>query len=128
MPITDLSELLRSMEPIRRPGEFVFVGDASLPPEIQIEASVREAEGPSTVIARSDADRLGLQYDFVAAWLTLTVHSSLEAVGLTAAISAALTSERISCNVIAGMRHDHLLVPVDAVDAALAALRDLSMS
>ena len=126
MPITDLAQLLQSMEPIRREGEFVFVASGSLPADVQIEASVREDEGPSFVIARRDADRLGLQYDFVAAWIMLTVHSSLEAVGLTAAISAALTQESISCNVIAGLRHDHLLVPVDATEAALAALRRLS--
>jgi hypothetical protein len=126
MPISDLDELLRSMKPTLRSGEFVFVDATSLPSGFPVEASVREAEGPSAVIARGDADRLGLHYDFVAAWITLTVHSALDAVGLTAAVSTALTNEGISCNVIAGLRHDHVLVPLDAVSAALLALRRLA--
>ncbi len=126
MPITDLDVLLRSMEPTRRAGEYVFVAAASLPPGIVVEASVREDEGPSFVIARGDADRLAIGYDFVAAWITLTVESSLDAVGLSAAVSTELTRAGISCNIIAGVRHDHLLVPLDAADSALVALRRLS--
>lgn len=60
-----------------------------------------------------------------AAWLTLTVHSSLEAVGLTAAFSAALGEAGISCNVLAGFHHDHILVPWALRDAAVATLRGL---
>ena len=63
---------------------------------------------------------------FPSAWLTLTVHSSLAAVGLTAAFAAALASGAIPANVLAGLRHDHLLVPVDRADDAIAALRALA--
>lgn len=126
MAISDLDELLRSMEPVRREGEFVFVGAGTLPPDVAVAASVQEPEGPSSVISRDDADRLGLPYDFVAAWITLTVHSALDAVGLTAAVSTALADAGISCNVIAGLRHDHLLVPVGDADVALATLRGLT--
>jgi hypothetical protein len=122
MAISDLSDLLRSLQPTVRPGEFVFVGVGELPADVTIEASVHEAEGPSSVISRGDADRLGLDYTFVAAWISLTVHSALDAVGLTAAVSTALASNGISCNVIAGLRHDHLLVPVEDAGRALEVL------
>ena len=56
------------------------------------------------------------------AWLTLEVHSSLESVGLTAAVSARLAARGIACNVIAGYHHDHLLVPVARADDAIEAL------
>ena len=125
-PVSDLDELIRSMEPHRREGEFVFVDADSLPAIVTIEASVREDEGPSMVIARRDADRMGLAYGFVAAWITLRVHSALDAVGLTAAVSSALADGGISCNMIAGLRHDHALVPVDRADDALAILRRLA--
>jgi hypothetical protein len=65
-------------------------------------------------------------YDFVAAWITLQVRSALDGVGLTAAASRRLGEHGISCNVIAGYHHDHLLVPEDRVADALAALEDLA--
>jgi hypothetical protein len=118
----DLATLLATMEPRLRPGEFVYaVGEVD-----GAEALVREQEGVSVVLERGRADELGLAYDFVAAWITLSVHSALEAVGLTAAVAAALTEAGISCNVIAGYHHDHLLVPADRADEAVAVLRGLS--
>jgi hypothetical protein len=114
------------MEPRRLEGEYVFVTvDAEVPGLVTL-ATVQEVEGLSCVVARSDADRHGLAYDFVAAWISLTVTSALEAVGLTAAISAALAAEDISCNVIAGRYHDHLLVPHDRAADALDTLRRLA--
>jgi hypothetical protein len=76
----------------------------------------------SIVVSQQDADDLGLEYEFVAAWIVLRVHSALDAVGLTAAVSSRLAEDGISCNVIAGLRHDHLLVPVDRARDALQAL------
>lgn len=75
---------------------------------------------------QEQADRAGLAYDFVAAWITLRVHSALHAVGLTATVSTALAAGGISCNVVAGHHHDHLLVPVDRAHDALLILRELS--
>jgi len=83
-------------------------------------------KGFSYVLERDDADRLGLSYDFVAGWISLTVHSALEAVGLTAAVSAAFTKQGISCNVIAGLFHDHVLVPIARVDEAMAVIAKLA--
>jgi uncharacterized protein len=122
---TDLAALLATMEPALRPGEYVFVVLDDLD-GVEPEATVREDEGLSVVLARERADALGLGYDYVAAWITLRVHSALEAVGLTAAVSRALADARLSCNVIAGYHHDHLLVPADRGEEALAVLRELS--
>lgn len=126
MTIANLEVLIRSMRPAFKAGEYVFVDATDLPADVQVEATVREGEGPSAVIARRDADRLGRRYDFIGAWITLTVHSSLESIGLTAAVSAELAKIGISCNVISGLRHDHLLVSADRADDALTALRRLA--
>jgi hypothetical protein len=124
--VTDLDQLLRSMEPVALEGQYVFVAvEEDDLRELTYSAMVREHEGPSLVMRRQDADEAGLAYDFVAAWITLEVHSDLEAVGLTAAFATALGDRGISCNVIAGLRHDHLLVPVERKDDALEALRRL---
>lgn len=98
---------------------------AEVPAGIEAAATVSEPEGRCAVVARSDADQAGLAYDFVAAWIVLRVESALHAVGLTAAVSAALAGAGIACNVLAGLRHDHLLVPVSQADAALAVLGSL---
>lgn len=109
---SDLTTLLRSMHPVIREGDYVYaLWPHGRPLEGNIEAAVREAEGLTVVLRREEASRLGLSYDFVAAWITLQIHSALEAVGLTAAVSSALTAAGISCNVLAGFHHDHLLVP-----------------
>ena len=73
-----------------------------------------------------DARELGLGFDDVWAWITLGVTSDLTAVGLTAVVSTALADAGLSCNVIAGLRHDHLLVPHDEAERAMGVLRDLS--
>ena len=120
----DLRTLLATMTPERVDGQFVF---AATPGPISTAlATVVEDEGLSVVLSRADADRLGVPYGFVAAWITLRVHSALDAVGLTAAVSRVLTQAGISCNVIAGFHHDHLLVPDERADEALTLLRGLS--
>jgi uncharacterized protein len=108
-----------ALDPARRPGEFVFVAgeDASA------HAVVREDEGVTAVLPRARADELGLAYDFVAAWITLRVDSTLEQVGLTALFARVLADAGISGNVLAGLHHDHLLVPADRADEAIALLR-----
>lgn len=123
---TSLTKLLSSMSPQLRPGSFVFVTIDERPPDVEILASVVEVEGLSLLISQQSADRLGLRYEFLAGWITLQVHSALNAVGLTAAVSAALAEVGISCNVIAGYYHDHLLVPLHRREEALAILRGLS--
>jgi uncharacterized protein len=122
-----LAALLSGMRPTLRPGSFVFVtvpDRAALGTAVPL-ATVAEAEGLSAVLARPDAEALGLPFELSCAWITLEVHSALDAVGLTAAASSALARASISCNAIAGYHHDHLLVPEDAAAAALAILADL---
>ncbi|PIE41632.1 MAG: acetyltransferase [Gammaproteobacteria bacterium] len=117
---TELNQLIKHMRPQLHAGEYVFVTQ-SQPAEAVVKAAVmtfQEAEGTTLILPRADADAWGLAYDYVAAWLTLQVHSSLAAVGLTAAVSTALAAKGISCNVVAGFYHDHLFV--DKTDAAVA--------
>jgi predicted N-acetyltransferase YhbS len=123
----NLQTLLAGMRPVQRGGEYVYVlWPHGRPLAGGVEAAVREAEGLTVVLPRAEADRQGLAYDFVGAWITLEIHSALEAVGLTAAVSKALTDARISCNVLAGFHHDHLLVPVADAPRALEVLAELS--
>ena len=111
---------MSDLDPVRRPGEFVFVEGGE-----PAEATVREDEGVTVVLRRERADELGLPYDYVAAWITLRIDSTLEQVGLTALFSRALADAGISCNVLAGLRHDHLLVPAERADEAIDLLRGL---
>jgi hypothetical protein len=126
--LTDLAELIASMRPVQQPGEFVFVRVEAPVPDLDAHAMVREPEGITYVLTRAEADRRGLPYDFVAGWITLQVHSDLAAVGLTAAVSTALAGAGISCNVLAGSMHDHLLVPHMRAPEALGVLQALAGS
>ncbi len=123
---TDLETMLSTLEPTVRDGEFVYV---TVPEEdargLPAHAMVVESEGVSVVLRREDAEAACLPFDFVAHWISLSVHSSLEAVGLTAAFATALGEAGISCNVLAGFYHDHLLVPVAQTDDAMRVLQGL---
>ncbi len=125
---TSLAHLLATMQPVLNPGEYVFCTTptaAAIPLE-QVLGSFWEPEGLTLIVARATADAWGLPYGHVMAWLTLTVHSSLAAVGLTAAVAAALAQENISCNVVAAYYHDHLFVSHADAEAALRVLLALS--
>jgi hypothetical protein len=128
--ISELNTLLRSMQPELIPGVYaiVSVSNREALGNAEVVATMREPEGLSAVIADADAARLNLPILFRAAWITLTVQSDLQAVGLTAAFSAALGEAGIPCNVVAGAWHDHLFVPVERAEDALAALRRLQRS
>lgn len=123
---TDLTTLLASMSPYLNGGSYVFVRAEGTAGVEDAVVTVAEPEGLTLVLPRERADDLGLPYTFVASWITLQVHSALEAVGLTAAFSAALAGEGISANVVAGYFHDHLFVPEERRDEALRVLRALS--
>lgn len=123
-----MKKLLAGMAPRLHADDYVFttVTDASAIPRGVAICEFREEEGITLVLARKEADRLGLAYSFVAAWITLTVHSSLAAVGLTAAFATALAAEGISCNIIAGYYHDHLFVATADANRAMDTLRSLT--
>jgi uncharacterized protein len=118
--------MLATLAVERRPGVFAFVAVKVPTPGLlaSSHAMVKEGELTTLVLPVEAAHRAGLEVTVEMAWLTLTVQSSLEAVGLTAAFSAALGARDIPCNVLAGYLHDHILVPVeraaDAIDALTA--------
>jgi hypothetical protein len=122
----DLARLLATLSVTVRAGRYAFVStpqaDARLAAHAQ--AIVREDEGVTYVVDETQLDA-DADTAFRAAWLTLAVHSALDAVGLTAAVASALASAGIPCNVIAGLHHDHLLVESARRDDALAALAAL---
>ena len=124
--MTDLDEMLRTLTVSVRPERYTFVSVAD---DVDlgdgVAAVLTEAEGTTVVTTVARAEAEGWPVEFEAAWLTLDVHSALEAVGLTAAFSAALGAAEIPCNVLAGFHHDHLLVPADRADDAVAVLEGL---
>lgn len=123
----DLQRLLAALRPIRRPGRFVFVTAGEPLPDVPALAMVREDEGTTLVVEQDTADEHRLSYDLVLAMITLGVESALDAVGLTAAVASTLAAAGISCNVIAGFHHDHLFVPAERAEEAVAVLERLSV-
>jgi len=124
----DLTQLLKTMTPLLNDGDYVFcmVKDIDNIPQNQVVSFFREREGITVILEKSVADSLGLPYAYISAWITLTVHSSLEAVGLTAAFSNALAQEGISCNVVAAYYHDHIFVAKQDAEKAMKVLEQLS--
>ncbi|EIM02143.1 acetyltransferase [Rhodanobacter thiooxydans] len=126
-PVSNLAELLHSMHPVLNRGVYVFVAlpGGSIPDRVEPIATFRERKGLTLIVEEQQAVDAGLAVLFRAAWITLSVHSDLQAVGLTAAVAAALAEAGISCNVVAAAYHDHLFVHVEAASHALAVLRAL---
>lgn len=124
---TNLSILLSSMAPTLNEGVYVFctVNQGTALDFSKIQLYFKEKEGISLILRKEDADEKGFSYPSVYAWISLTVHSSLEAVGLTAAFSNALAKENISCNVIAGYFHDHIFVALGDAEKAMTALKNI---
>ena len=130
MPISNLNQLIECMDPVLHAGVYVFtsIENRETLKGLKSIASMEESEGLSVVLREEDARELGLAVLFRAAWITLTVHSDLQAVGLTAAFANALAKAGISCNVVAGAFHDHLFVPVEHAEKAMRILRRLQVS
>lgn len=125
---TDLSVLLRTMRPVLHPGEYVFCtlppSHAALPQLVPI-ATFREAEGLTLIVPRLQAEQQGLAWIYCCRWLTLSVHSSLEAVGFLARITTRLAAHGISVNPVSGYYHDHLFVPAERAEEAMQLLTAL---
>ncbi|MEZ9654790.1 ACT domain-containing protein [Vibrio splendidus] len=127
--ITDLDVLLKSMSPELIEGNYVFCTvDGALTDYVQLNpiSTFREKEGLTLVLEEDVATRALLDFDGIFSLITLSVHSSLEAVGLTAAFATKLGSYGISANVIAGYYHDHIFVQKEKADEAISALREFS--
>lgn len=128
--ISNLDKLLNSLSPKLMPQECVFcslkgtlIDYAHLKPI----ASFQEAEGLTLVLPKTQAQQQGIKFTAVFSQITLNVHSSLEAVGLTAAVSSALSSANISANVIAAYYHDHIFVPIEKSQLAMDVLKQLCL-
>ncbi|MER7661657.1 MULTISPECIES: ACT domain-containing protein [unclassified Streptomyces] len=122
----DLRKLLSGMRPELNPGRFVFTSvDGVVPGGVDPVVTVTEPEGLTLVLPVEEADAAGLAYDYVAGWITLRVHSALDAVGLTAAVAGELADAGLSCNVVAGFHHDHLFVAHERAVEALGLLEGL---
>lgn len=126
-PTSNLPTLLRSLSPVLHDGTYTYctVSHESDLSSFTPVVTVREPEALTLVLPEPQALAARLPILFRAAWISLTVHSDLEAVGLTAAFSTALDEAGISCNVVAGAFHDHLFVPVGQAQQAMAVLRAL---
>lgn len=129
-PVSDLSTLLATMEPALADGVYVYssVAHGFDISRVPVVATMREAEGLTVVVAEEVALSMGLPVLFRCAWITLTVHSDLQAVGLTATFAKALGDQGISCNVIAGAYHDHIFVPYEEAARAMIALQNLQQA
>jgi uncharacterized protein len=124
----NLTQLLKTLQPTLHSGSYVFCTTKDTIPFAlsKIILLFKEKEGYTIIVEKNVADSLQIEYNFVAAWITLTVHSALEAVGLTAAFSKALADVNISCNVVAGYYHDHIFVPQQDAEKAMAVLESLA--
>ncbi len=126
----DLEKLIASMSPALMDGEYVFCTfqDAQYGDCLDLEpiVTIKESEGLTLVIPKDKADDKNLSYESVFKGITLSVHSSLDAVGLTAAFSSKLGEHGISANVIAGYYHDHIFVQKELADKAIEALNELA--
>lgn len=126
--ITDLDQLIRSMEPVLQPNIYVFVTvpDPLVGKGVEPVMTFREAEGLTLILEQSAALAEGLGGVFPSRMITLNVHSSLEAVGFLAAITDRLARAGMGVNPVSAFHHDHLFVPAERAEEAMALLRELA--
>ncbi|MDB4303959.1 ACT domain-containing protein [Desulfosarcina sp.] len=129
--IIEIDVLLKEMKPVLDRTDYVFSTKKCFQIDEEIIAlnpiaTFLESEGMTVVVSKIKAEKHKLSYDTIFNKITLEVHSSLEAVGLTAAISTALASRNISANMVAGYYHDHIFIPKDKSDLALETLEGLT--
>ncbi|SEO65072.1 ACT domain-containing protein [Mucilaginibacter sp. OK283] len=125
---TNLDTLLKNMTPLLNEGDYVYctVTDIDTVDIKNVLGIFKEEEAVTVILKKEIADQLSLKYEYIAAWITLTIHSSLEATGLIAAFAAALAKEGISCNVVAAYYHDHIFVAKKDAERAMEALKQLA--
>lgn len=124
----DLETLIRSMQPVLQPGQFVF---ATVPAQTDLstlepQMVFREAEGLTLILEQQKAKANGIDVLFPSRMITLNVHSALDAVGFMARVATALAADGISVNPVAGYYHDHLFVPDAMAERAMASLQRLA--
>jgi uncharacterized protein len=122
----NLATLLRNMKPEMHDGVFVFCSipaDNDIPAALKPVQIFREREGTTLIVRREEAEGAGLSHQFASRLITLTVHSSLEAVGFLAEITGRLAEAGIGVNAVSAYYHDHLFVPEHRADEALQLLQ-----
>ena len=124
----NLGKLLATMQPELQAGAFVFatIEGHDIPAGLEPIGTLREAEGTTLILPAHDAGHPAIVASKPMRQITLTVHSSLDAVGLTAAFATELTRLGISANVVAGYYHDHIFVAERDAERAVVALEGLS--
>ena len=129
--IKELDVLLKEMHPKLSDREYVFCTFQSVKADFVSDlnpiCTFHEDEGLTVVVEKTTASKANLQFNEIFRKITLQVHSSLEAVGLTAVVSTALANKGISSNIIAAYYHDHVFVPSNKSDIAINVLKSLSM-
>ena len=130
-PISNLESMLATMSPKLNDERVAYLSSkdvhavlAKLPPA-SIIGTFREEEAMTFIVELTAAENSGLEILFRGAWITLTVHSALAGVGLTAAFAKALGDQDISANVVAAYYHDHIFVSVEDAERAMTALQKL---
>jgi len=126
MAETDLATLIRAMNPRLKPGTFVFATVKTVPAAIDPLMTFRETEGITLILPQAEAEAAGLPFTFAARMITLEIHSSLNAVGFLAAISARLAEAGMAVNPVSGFYHDHLFVPEGRAEEAMAILWEMA--
>jgi uncharacterized protein len=124
----NLERLLRHLAPELHAAHYVYCcfTEGRLPDGLEALCTFRETEGLTAIVERSQAESAGVPFVFEARLITLTIHSSLEAIGLIAAVATRLADAGIPCNAIAAYHHDHILVPTAQASQALSALQSLA--
>jgi hypothetical protein len=126
--LTDLNELISGMNPQLDHTDYIFSTLKKEPAQVlQYDpwAVIREDEGITVIVTAETARKYSLDYEGLFKRITLNVHSSLHAVGLTARVASVLAENGISANGLAGYFHDHIFVPSGRASEALELLRSL---
>jgi len=123
---TDLKKMLANLKPILSVERYVYCFRAyPFTPDFPVWASICEQEGMTLIMAQADADKQGFSYESLWGRITLSVHSSLNAVGLTSCVSKLLSDAGISANIVAGYYHDHVFVQAELAEVARELLQQL---
>ncbi len=117
------------MKPILYPDIFVFcsITESHTIPSSEVLMSFQEPEGTTLILKKDIADQHGLEYNYIASWIMISVQTSLDAVGITSKFSTALAHEGISCNVVAAFYHDHVFVRCEDAEIAMKVLTQLDI-
>lgn len=127
--ILELESLLKSLSPELQPQEYVFCSVPNTLSEmlaLKPIATFLEKEGLTIILPKNVAEDKDLFFSSTYKMITLTVHSSLDAVGLTASVASKLSERGISANVIAAYYHDHIFVPSQRAEEAMEALAEFT--